>query len=330
MFALEARRLAVTHDAVVDSAHTSALAVGTNGATNPALQVDASTTLSVTGLKVKSAAAAAGVALSAISSGTNEALTIDAKGSGTITLGGTSTGAIALSRASGVTGALTVTSAATSALAVGANGATTPAVQVDASTASSATGIKVTSAAAGAGVAVAAISSGTDEALAINAKGTGAITLGGASSGGVTVTQGGLTVTAGGLTVTAGGIVAPAITVSGVLGLTAATHSGRLLTLGGAGGYAVTLPLPTSGVSFRFAVRAAVTGSAITIGTSAGATIMNGVLNEVTDGTTAILDDATITVATTAAVGSTISLESDGTLWYAVINSGAQNGITTA
>jgi hypothetical protein len=84
------------------SANASALAVGRQGATNPALQVDSTTASSATGIKIKSAAAAGGVAVSVITSGTNENLTIDAAGSGTITVGGTSTGAIALSRATTV------------------------------------------------------------------------------------------------------------------------------------------------------------------------------------------------------------------------------------
>jgi hypothetical protein len=91
----------------VSSASATALTVGANGATNPALQVDASTASSATGIKVKSAAAAAGVAISVISSGTNESLTIDAKGSGTVTIGSVSTGAIVLSRATTISAALT-------------------------------------------------------------------------------------------------------------------------------------------------------------------------------------------------------------------------------
>lgn len=91
----------------ITSASASALTVGLNGATNPALQVDASTATSATGLKVKSAAAAGGLALSVITSGTNENLTIDAAGSGTITVGGISTGAITLTRATTLSAALT-------------------------------------------------------------------------------------------------------------------------------------------------------------------------------------------------------------------------------
>lgn len=71
--------------AIITSASANSLAVGLNGSTNPTLKVDSSTASSATGLQVKSAAAAAGVALSVISSGTNESLTINAKGTGTIT-----------------------------------------------------------------------------------------------------------------------------------------------------------------------------------------------------------------------------------------------------
>ena len=91
----------------VASSAAAALSVGANGATNPALTVDASTASSATGLKIKSAAAAGGLALSVTTSGTTENLTVDAAGSGTITVGGTSTGAITLTRATTISAALT-------------------------------------------------------------------------------------------------------------------------------------------------------------------------------------------------------------------------------
>lgn len=77
----------------------NAFAVGPNGATNPSFNVDASTSSAATGINVKSAAAGGGAALSVISSGTNENLTIDAKGTGTTTIGTNSTGNIVLNRA---------------------------------------------------------------------------------------------------------------------------------------------------------------------------------------------------------------------------------------
>jgi hypothetical protein len=94
----------------VASNSASALTVGPNGATNPALKVDGSVSSAATGINVVGRAAAAGASLAVISSGTNENLTIDAKGSGTVTINATGTGAIALSRNTTVTGTLTASS----------------------------------------------------------------------------------------------------------------------------------------------------------------------------------------------------------------------------
>lgn len=90
---------ALTTALTITGASSNALAVGRQGATNPAFNVDASTASSNTGINIKSAAAAGRVALSVLSSNTNEGLNIDAKGSGTIILGATSTGGITLTRA---------------------------------------------------------------------------------------------------------------------------------------------------------------------------------------------------------------------------------------
>lgn len=163
----------------------AALAVGPNGNTNPVLRVVGNITNAATGLSVTGRAAASGVDLAVLSSGTNENLRIDAKGSGTVTINSTATGAITLARATGVSGALTVTSAAATALAVGANGATNPVFVIDASTGSSVTGLSIKGAAVGGRVAVAAISSGADEGLDIDAKGAGTIRLGNASTGNI-------------------------------------------------------------------------------------------------------------------------------------------------
>lgn len=76
----------------ITSTSANALAVGANGTTNPVLKVNASTTSVATGVTIVGAAAAAGVAVAAISSGTDEALTLDAKGAGLLTLNGTATG----------------------------------------------------------------------------------------------------------------------------------------------------------------------------------------------------------------------------------------------
>lgn len=83
-----------------------ALTVANTG-TNYGFQVDTSTASSATGLKVKSAAAAGGLAVSVISSGTDENLTLNAKGAGTITLGSVSTGQIVLATKTSLLGTYT-------------------------------------------------------------------------------------------------------------------------------------------------------------------------------------------------------------------------------
>lgn len=113
---------------VITSTSANALTVGPSGATNPSFNVDASTASAATGLNIKSAAAASGLAVSVLSSGTDENLTVNAKGSGTITLNNTATGNIVLGRAAtGVS--LSVTGAVTSrsGTAVAAAASVTPA-----------------------------------------------------------------------------------------------------------------------------------------------------------------------------------------------------------
>jgi hypothetical protein len=177
----DGEKVQVNKPVELTSASATALAVGRQGTTNPALLVDASTGTSVSGLSVKSAASGAGVDVAAIG-GTNEALRINARGSGAIELASASTG--------NVTSAvpIVVTSASANALAVGRQGTTAPALLVDASTATSITGVSVKSYAASGGVAVAAIGE-TNVNLSIDARGSGTINLGANSTGNVVVTR---------------------------------------------------------------------------------------------------------------------------------------------
>ncbi len=121
-FALVAN--SVSGDGPINTVNSSAtaLTVAKSGS-NYGLQVDTSTASAATGLKITSAAAASGIALSAISSGTNESITLDAKGTGSVSLGATSTGDILLGGGSGSTGC-TVTNS-TGAFACTAGGSFT-------------------------------------------------------------------------------------------------------------------------------------------------------------------------------------------------------------
>lgn len=93
---------------VVTSADAAALAVGRQGSTTPAFQVDASTASQVAGFKVTGAATGGTVALIATDSGANTNLTLNAKGSGTIGIGSVSTGRVTITPVTTITGALTL------------------------------------------------------------------------------------------------------------------------------------------------------------------------------------------------------------------------------
>jgi hypothetical protein len=80
-----------------------------------------------------------------------------------------------LADANTFTGAQVISLSSSAALEVGQNGATNPALRVVTNTASSATGLSITSAAAGSGVTLTALSSGSNEDLKFAAKGTGVI-----------------------------------------------------------------------------------------------------------------------------------------------------------
>lgn len=100
--------MATTSIEAITSTAAAGLAIGRNGASNPVLQADCSVSSQATGVKVIGRAANAGADLVVISSGTNENLKIDAKGSGTVSINTTATGAVALGANTTVTGTLGV------------------------------------------------------------------------------------------------------------------------------------------------------------------------------------------------------------------------------
>ena len=171
---VHAHHLTASVDAVVTNNCERALLVRPNSTTGtyyPTLHVDTSAVNAATGIYIQAEAAGGGVNVSATSSAPNEALRIDALGTGSIDIATRSTGTVYI-------GANTIITAQNvDALAVGRQGATLPAFHVDSSAAASATGLAVTAAAAAAGVALATTSSAGSEAMTIDAKGTGTLSL---------------------------------------------------------------------------------------------------------------------------------------------------------
>lgn len=93
------------NDTHVESSQATALTVARgSGVTDYGLQVDESASSAATGLKITAAASGSGLALSIISPATNENVSLNAKGSGTVTIGGTSTGNVNLATGGGKVG----------------------------------------------------------------------------------------------------------------------------------------------------------------------------------------------------------------------------------
>ena len=107
----------------ITSTSAQALAVGRQGLTGPALNVDSSTASQTDGLNVKGLAVGNGVQVKTITTGTNAPLTVDAAGSGNISIGSTSTGYIFEGRAC----AGTILSGVVNATIATQNGTPTPA-----------------------------------------------------------------------------------------------------------------------------------------------------------------------------------------------------------
>lgn len=116
----------------ITSTSATAFSVGRQGATNPVFNVNANAATVVTGLNLVGAAAAAGMAVAVTSSGTDESLTVDAKGAGSVTVNGTATGNVILGngvitksiQALSGAGAIGVTTFATKVTSTGANALT--------------------------------------------------------------------------------------------------------------------------------------------------------------------------------------------------------------
>lgn len=92
----------------ITSNSATALAVGPNGTSGSTLTIDSSTVSAVAGIVVRGAVTGGTVALVTTDPGANCSLSINGKGTGTIAIGGTSTGAVSVAK-------VTITAPATSA-----------------------------------------------------------------------------------------------------------------------------------------------------------------------------------------------------------------------
>lgn len=156
----------ITTSLTITSTNPIAFTVGRLGSTTPAFQVDPSAATSITGIRISSQAAGAGVDIVAQGE-TNVPLRINSAGTGGLFLQTTGTGSISANQP------IIITSNSAGAFTVGRQGVTNPAFLVDASAGSSVTGIKVVAAAAAGGVRIEALSSGSNEGINYRSKGTG-------------------------------------------------------------------------------------------------------------------------------------------------------------
>lgn len=271
------------------SASATAFESGPNGATNPVFRLVNNVSSAATGISITGRAAAAGADITVLSSGTNENLVVEAKGSGTILLNGTATGAVLV------------------------GDATTPALSVVHTT--EGTGVSVTSAAAASGVAVAAISSGTDENLTLDAKGSGTVTINGTATGAV-ITNKNLR-TDFTEVVTATNVITAAESGS-VFYLNSSSEFVSTLPAPAAGlHYTFVVTAAPSGASYT-----------VTTNSSANVIVGQATNAAGAAGDTGTTDDTVSFVDGQAVVGDMIEVWSDGTKWYIHGKSAVAAGIT--
>lgn len=162
---------------VIKSSNATAFAVGRQAGTSPAFLVDASVSTNVTGVSVTARASGAGVSMAAIGGATDEKLTIDAKGAGTVDLNITGTGNVKIGTNLQLASAKSI---------VDANG--NEIIKTAATVTSAVNEITVTNSATGNPVLLAATGGDTNVGVKIDAKGSGTITLNGTGTGNVITT----------------------------------------------------------------------------------------------------------------------------------------------
>lgn len=179
---------------LIGQGSTSDLTIENKSSASVCAVATGTTTLNCTGLQVGgvnvlTSGTTTGIALGTSVSATNPQIAADAT-TGLYTPGAAQV-AVSISGVQGVlwnstgeaiTGTLSVKSSSATAFSVGPNGATNSALSVNASGASSATGVQVVSAAAGSGVTVTATSSGAAENLTLTSLGSSTLNLNGGTN----------------------------------------------------------------------------------------------------------------------------------------------------
>lgn len=161
---LTATNVAVVGTQRITTAAAQGFAVGRQGITDPALNVTCNVATCVTGINIIARAAAAGVDIVATSSGTNESVKFDAKGTGTITLNGTATGNVIIGPNLQVGSAKSI---------VDANG--NEIIKTAATVASAVNEVTVTNAATTTAPSITATGGDTNISLTLAGKGTGVV-----------------------------------------------------------------------------------------------------------------------------------------------------------
>jgi len=124
----------------------------------------------------------------------------------------------------------------------------------------------------------------------------------------------------------------PGTSVLGDAAVTLNLVSERTLYLDRAAGMTITLPAPVAGYRAKFVVKTISTSGGYVIVSAGGANII-AVSVAALDGNAGVTDDNADTVTLVANnhnVGDTLTLESDGTLYYLTGTIKAANGLTTA
>ena len=105
------------------------------------------------------------------------------------------------------------------------------------------------------------------------------------------------------------------------------TESGKTFFLNNAVGFASTLPAPILGFKCKFVLTASPTSGALTVGTNAAATIIEGLAN-VANTLILAANEKLITFTNAAAIiGDWVELESNGTSWFVIGQGSAATSI---